>query len=166
MNLENIETMDASDVDMKARDLLVGELTASGITCAVAIWPDKGRAYLDADEDVYDALRAHFNKQHLETVGVPTASFSQYDKNLLDDALYNRYLVLVDEVQQELEKQTQQSEDINTKSGEVRVVSWRRPDGWYACLVGTNDGNYFESEDQGPYDDRSEAKEAALEGAE
>jgi hypothetical protein len=38
----------------------------------------------------------------------------------------------------------------------TEMVTWLDLDGWYGCLQGQHQGNWFEGEDQGPYETREE----------
>lgn len=160
MELLNPETMDSNDVDIKARELLGSELATSGITCTVTIWTGEGNAYLD-DETMYGKLADHFNRMAEEKTGNATTSYTNYDKSQLDEALFSRYLTHFEEVENELEKQTMQSTPIAKHPG-MSILTWRTGHGWYGCVAGTHDGNYVEGDDQGPFEERSDAKDAAL----
>jgi hypothetical protein len=41
----------------------------------------------------------------------------------------------------------------------TQMVTWQRlDDSWWGCLQGATDGNWWEGEDQGPFDSRGEAE--------
>jgi hypothetical protein len=155
-----------NDVDIKARELLGNELQTVGVTDAVVIWPDEGRAYLDSGkaEDYYK-VAAHFQ-----------VVFDGEDKSPVDEALLNRYNELfAEDAPEAIQKATMQVVVLSEQKPQgwagpaswghgtegTEMLTWQGKDGWYGCLQGQGQGgNWFESEDDGPYDTREEAEKA------
>lgn len=114
--------MDINDVDIHARSLLHDELLAIGIDVPVVIWPDEKNAYLDGDEDVnaaaYSSLAAHY-REHKHELSIYTDEQVD-DEMFVKTALYTRYEVLCNKIEDTLKEQTWQSKSLDS---EVRMVS-------------------------------------------
>lgn len=139
--------MDTNDVDIQARSLLHDELLAISIDVPVVIWPDEKNAYLDGDEDAsaaaYAKLAAHY-REHKHELSIYTDEQTD-DEMFVKTALYTRYEVFCNKIEDALKEQTLQSKSLDS---EVGMFFWRTPRGWCGFL--RNDRTSTASDERGP----------------
>lgn len=142
--------MDVNDVDIQARSLLHDELLAIGIDAPVVIWPDEKNAYLDGDEAdnvaAYSKLAAYY-REHKHEFSID-ADEQVDDEMFVKTALYTRYEVLCNKIEDTLKEQTLQSKSLDS---EVRMFFWRTPRGWCGFL--RNGRTSTARDERGPFRD-------------